>query len=51
MVKKARGVAVRDLGEFYTIDWRINALVQKDIDLEATGRKYGVLREWERLAD
>jgi hypothetical protein len=44
-VKAGRG----DLGDFYRIDTRINGIVETDVDLEAFGRKLGVLAAWEAL--
>ncbi len=44
-VKAGRG----DLGAFYRIDTRLNGVVETDVDLEAFGRKLGVLAAWEAL--
>jgi len=55
MVKTTRpgSRAEFDLGRHYILNWRIDGVMAqgKDIDLEAYGREYGVLKAWERLAD
>jgi hypothetical protein len=51
MVKKTReGTRARfDLGEFYTINWRLNALGDSNIDLEDWARHHGALKDWEEI--
>jgi hypothetical protein len=53
MVKKTRpqGRARIDLGEFYLVNWRINGVADKNIDLEDYGREYGVLADYEEVRD
>jgi len=51
MVKATRGDRWRgELGEFYRIDVNRNAIVEKDVDLEALGREMKALQRYERLA-
>ena len=39
-----------ELGDYYTVNWRINGIWEKDIDLEAYGREVGALKDYEELA-
>jgi hypothetical protein len=51
-VKKTRGrAALEDVGEYYELDLYANVLVRHHINLEALGRKLGVLSAWEHLVD
>jgi hypothetical protein len=50
-VRAARGKARETLGEFYLLDVGKNAVKDWHLDLDALGRKLGVLRAWERLDD
>ncbi len=50
MVKATRGNRWRhELGDFYTVDIKRNAIIEKDVDLEALGRKMKALQRYERL--
>jgi hypothetical protein len=50
LLKKTKGSRMKkQLGDYYLIDLRRNALVDKDVSLEALGRKHAVLAAWERL--
>jgi hypothetical protein len=49
MVKPSRGERARaDLGDFYVLDFKKNAVLQKNIDLGALGRELGALQPFER---
>jgi len=51
MTKAARGAAQSSaLGDFYVVDVTKNAVITKDVDIEAYGRELGVLQAWERLS-
>ena len=50
-VKKTRGVAIRDLGEYYRLDLFKNRVMETDVDIEALARKLGVLHEFEALKE
>jgi len=39
-----------DLGDYYTVDWRINGIMHTHLDLEDYGREVGVLKDYEELA-
>ena len=45
------GQAQIDLGDYYLLDLRLNAVVGKNIDPERLGRELGVLAKWEILTD
>jgi hypothetical protein len=47
---KARGSAQLEYGDWLRINISVNALVGGIDDLEAYGRKVGVLQPWEKLA-
>ena len=50
VLKKTKGSRMKkQLGDYYLIDLRRNALVDKDVNLETLGRKHAVLAAWERL--
>jgi hypothetical protein len=50
LLKKTKGGRMKkQLGEYYLIDLKRNALVEKGVDMEKLGRKHGVLAAWERL--
>jgi hypothetical protein len=52
MVKTTRGGRAEiDLGRHYVLNWRINGITYKNIDLKDYGREYGVLAPYERLVD
>jgi len=38
-----------DLGHYYVIDLRLNAVVGKDVDLTELGKELGVLKDWESV--
>ena len=46
---KARGNVSRDVGDYYVINYRINAVMQKDVDVEKLARELGVLKAWETV--
>jgi hypothetical protein len=47
-LKVSRGERMRfDLGEYYVIDYRLNAIQRHNVDPEALARELGVLRAWE----
>jgi hypothetical protein len=51
-LQAARGMqAFLDLGDFYTIDVSRNFILEKNVDLEKMGRRLGVLKPFERLAE
>jgi hypothetical protein len=39
------------VGDYYVIDWAINALIASNIDPETFGRELGVLKSFERMVD
>ena len=43
------GRAEIQLGEYYVVDVQRNAIVSKNVDIEALGRELGVLKPWEEL--
>lgn len=49
-LRRGRGEHRGNVGEFYIIDYRINAIQQPDVDPEVLGRKLGVLKNWEEVA-
>ena len=50
MVKATRGDRWRhELGDFYTVNIKRNAIIEKAVDLEALGRKMKALQRYERL--
>jgi hypothetical protein len=50
MVKKTRGVyAMRDLGEYYLLNFNRNAIMKQNLDLEEFARQIKVLRPYEKL--
>ena len=50
VVYAARGTqARRDLGDYYRLDLSRNAVIEKDVNPEALGRKLGVLQQYEYL--
>lgn len=50
-VKVSRGAAMQQqCGEFYVIDYRLNFIVESDIDPESYARELGVLQGWETVA-
>ncbi len=48
-IKKARGVAVNTIGQFYRVDFYSNAVIERDVDIEELGRKIGALQGYEEL--
>ena len=48
-VMKARGRAVQELGEYYTVDLYSNGVTDKNVALETLGRTLGVLHAYETL--
>ncbi len=51
-LRRARGTrALLDFGDWYVINTRMNAVVDKDIGLEDYGRELGVLKDFEELAE
>ena len=52
MLKKARGArAQAELGDYYTVNWRLNVLTNKHVDLEALGRELKVLKDFEEVTE
>jgi hypothetical protein len=49
LIRAGRGKATSELGDYYTVDLRTNALIEKDVNIEALGRELGVLKPWEKL--
>jgi hypothetical protein len=39
-----------ELGHYYLVNWRINGIAGKDVDLEGYGREVGALQDFEELA-
>ena len=39
------------LGRYYTVSLRLNAILDKDIDLVELARAEGVLKDWEELGE
>ena len=50
-VKKSRGAATQDLGDYYRLDLQKNSVVESDVDIDVMGRKLGVLHEFEVLKE
>jgi hypothetical protein len=51
-LKKATGARFRqDVGEYYVLNLRLNAVMRQDVDPESLGRKLGVLRAWECVVE
>jgi hypothetical protein len=50
-VKTTKGRAELDLGRHYVLNRQINSIEHKNINLEEYGRKHGVLRDYEHLAE
>jgi hypothetical protein len=49
-LKVARSERMRlDVGQYYIIDYRMNAILHHDVDPEALGRELGVLKPWEEV--
>ncbi len=38
-----------DFGEYQLIDYHLNAIIDRDVDIEALGRETGALKDWESL--
>lgn len=52
VLKATRGELARsNLGDYYILDLPRNAVVHRDVDIEALGRKLNVLREFESLGE
>jgi len=52
MLKAVRGERARqELGDFFIVDGDRNFVVADHVDLVETGRRLGVLAQWEKLAD
>jgi hypothetical protein len=48
VLKTTRGArAHQELGDYYVLNVRMNAVARHDVDPEALGRRIGVLRPWE----
>lgn len=43
------GKAQEQLGDFYTVDLRLNAIIHQHINLEEFGREIGALKAFEHL--
>lgn len=49
-LKTSRSERMRfDVGQFYIIDYQLNAIQHHNVDPEALGREMGVLKDWEVL--
>jgi len=52
MLKVTRGERMRQaVGDYYIIDFRMNAVLHHDVDPEALGRELGVLRDYEMVVE
>jgi hypothetical protein len=52
VLRASRGARCRaDLGDHYILDWRINGVVEKDVNVEDVARELGVLHPYEVVAD
>lgn len=40
-----------DVGQYYIIDYRLNAIQHHNVDPEALGRELGCLQRWEEVRD
>ena len=40
-----------ELGDWYLVNFRYNAVYRKHVDLEAMAREEGVLKDWEEVAE
>ncbi len=50
-LKKAVGARLQqDVGEYYIVDRRLNAVLRYDVDPVEMGRELKVLEAWERVA-
>lgn len=50
-LKATRGGRMQtDYGDYYTLDFRLNAVIRGDVDPEELGRELGVLRPYEHVA-
>jgi hypothetical protein len=43
--------AYHELGDYYIVNFNMNAVMHKDVGIEALGKELGVLKEFERLED
>jgi len=51
-VRAVRGDRWRqELGDYYALDFSRNFIIEKHVDLEELGRRLGVLKAWERVAE
>jgi len=53
VLKKTRsaGRARIDLGEYYLVNFRINGIAGKFVDIEGLGREYKVLADYEEMSE
>ncbi|MGA9061072.1 MAG: hypothetical protein WB341_05315 [Terracidiphilus sp.] len=51
ILKRSRGRWATELGDYYVVDVGTSGVVSKDVDIEAYGRKLGVLRPYEALEE
>ena len=52
VLKTARGGRAEwDLGRYYVVDFNMNAVMQKDVDLESLGRELNALQKHEHLIE
>jgi hypothetical protein len=50
-LRKARGLQMRlDVGDYYILDLRSNAIARHNVDPESMGREPGVLKDFEVVA-
>jgi hypothetical protein len=51
-LRRSRPADAHNLGTYYIIDTRLNAVVDPNIeDLEALGREFGALEGWEEVSE
>jgi hypothetical protein len=52
MLKVTRGERLRqNVGDYYIIDFRMNAITHNDVDPEKMARDLGVLKEYEQVVE
>jgi hypothetical protein len=50
MVRQPKDVAARrQVGHYLLVDFKTNAIMRGDIDIEEMGRELGVLEPWEHV--
>ena len=52
MLRATRGTRMRlDVGDYHVIDFRLNAVIHTNVDVEIMARELGVLKDYEEMAD